>query len=680
MAATGAVAADSSGERLHAYGTTALNTALLYLLTKVIAVELDGVTLWWNKQEDHPLARVVEDLSHLVQRAGLSGVAILIVANIVFVTGWTLALRGIFEAWALWAKRVRAILRPILREIINAEATRSAPLELHTKSTQGLADREIADRWIERNGAKRILNLATNLGATAIAVSGHRGAGKTTLLRHALNSIKTPEVSASKSKKQSHSKPLSIFVEAPVDYAPRDFLIDLFSQLCEAVLAASSGNRFRARTRIGHVALRVARAVIRTIVFIVALALLWGFSEDDPTMPRTTELFAAITNVVGLDDRFSIGAQTLIIICLMVMFIALGYIENGGDDDLSRRARSELSQLRYLQTLQNERTLSGTRVGLTFGIKNGRQLSQQPITIPELVRRYRTFAAAVASSPPKNRGAGLLIAIDEMDRISNAQGAEGLLNQIKATFDVPGCIYFVTVSEEALAQFERRIATARRALDTAFDEVVWLPEFNVTESLSLLRRRVVGFPDTFLVLCHCLAGGIPRDLVRSARSLVDARVRIDDVDLTHITHELLRAEIAAHVRGVLRDLQNTTGSPVAVQPASLNPGDNQLLEILLSRTPFDDMTGLRQDLEPLVTQDVTKAISLLAALEYYAIVERVFIDHHHVATGAVADPVNDDYRSFVESVAAVRTSLPISPKVARQRMEELRKDLALIDP
>src|SRR4029453_8079678 len=134
------------------------------------------------------------------------------------------------------------------------------------------------------------------------------------------------------------------------------------------------------------------------------------------------------------------------------------------------------------------------------------QLAENPITLPELVASYREFAERVAtwlhSGParpsdlstkialkifgPAIGRARLMICIDEIDRISTAEAAESFINDIKAIFGTKYCVYLVTVSEEALAGFERRVVQLRPALDSAFDEVLRLDTFSVSQSLELL--------------------------------------------------------------------------------------------------------------------------------------------------------------------------------------------------
>jgi hypothetical protein len=45
----------------------------------------------------------------------------------------------------------------------------------------------------------------------------------------------------------------------------------------------------------------------------------------------------------------------------------------------------------------------------------------------------------------------VVIGIDEVDKIRDSDRAEAFLNDVKAIFGVPGCLYLVSLSEDAMA-------------------------------------------------------------------------------------------------------------------------------------------------------------------------------------------------------------------------------------
>ena len=187
---------------------------------------------------------------------------------------------------------------------------------------------------------------------------------------------------------------------------------------------------------------------------------------------------------------------------------------------MADRTRRQLADLRYLRTYTTSWSASVTPLS-AFGLgrSRGRQLAEQPVTLPELVTRCREYSEDVALWwRLRTEGEGrVVIGIDEVDKILDGERAEAFLNDIKAIFGVPGCLYLVSLSEDALAVFAGRAISIRTAFDSAFDEVAAIAPMTYRNSEELLIKRVAGLPRPFIALCHVLAGGLPRDLVRAAR-------------------------------------------------------------------------------------------------------------------------------------------------------------------
>jgi hypothetical protein len=185
--------------------------------------------------------------------------------------------------------------------------------------------------------------------------------------------------------------------------------------------------------------------------------------------------------------------------------------------------RLRLDELRYLDTMTGGWGSTLGPVGL-LGLTGSlsRQKAEQPAGLPSVIERFRAYSARVAdwnrSRPDRDEGR-LLICIDEMDKISDSARAEQFLNEIKAIFGVPGCLFLVSISEDAMMVFTQRTPAIRTAFDSAFDAVVVVQPMIFVEAQHLLDLRVSGIPRPFLALCHVLAGGIPRELIRAARSL-----------------------------------------------------------------------------------------------------------------------------------------------------------------
>jgi hypothetical protein len=294
---------------------------------------------------------------------------------------------------------------------------------------------------------------------------------------------------------------------------------------------------------------------------------------------------------------------------------------------------------------------------------------------------------------------GLLVAIDEVDRITDPALAERFLNEVKAIFGIPGCIYFVSVSEEALSNFERRVMRMRSVFDSAFDQVVRLEPLTLEESVQLLRLRVTGVPDRFLALCHCLAGGMPRDVLRTAREMFDVHRMSNDVgsSLGEIAQRLVRLEVDAVKRGFLSQVTNTPASESSERLADLL-GDPDW--------PRTGVADLREAVERDLSGDHSAPSSttraLAAALLFYATVLDLFTTQSEIIDAWVktSNRAKPDYSDPVDpmpsettpgtdelaetratmteiacALAALHRTLPQNPTLAIRQIDELRAAL-----
>ena len=180
--------------------------------------------------------------------------------------------------------------------------------------------------------------------------------------------------------------------------------------------------------------------------------------------------------------------------------------------------------------------------GLEGSLSQARSLAQQQLSLPEIVDAFTRYLAKVAASYT------VVIGIDELDKIESDEKAQRFLNDIKVIFGGFNAFFLVSVSENAMSAFERRGLPFRDAFDSAFDDVVVVQHLAFRHSRRLLGERVVAMPVQFQALCHVLAAGLPRELVRSARDLAHAaRDAADDAgrSLEALVQRLIENEIEA---------------------------------------------------------------------------------------------------------------------------------------
>lgn len=488
------------------------------------------------------------------------------------------------------------------------DAGRPAPVLPRMPISPTLADAS-ADRLVVRSEIEQVRTLVFFLGAHAVAISGSRGVGKTTMLR-------------SLTEDAADADTFGLMISAPVRYEPRDFMLHLYAQLCEAVLRRP-GRTKPARLR------RLAAGLMRLLFVCCVLAVLF---------PGTREL---------LVDRYPLpeltGTYVLLGLTCYLLARGLRAAEQTSGAQLSAEATRRLRQIRYLQTMSVEHAGQAAPLSVQLGWKWGRQWAEQPQSLPDVVAAYREFTTEVAAwwrAETGGRGK-LVIAIDELDRIAEPELAETFLNEIKAIFGVEHCAYLVAVSEEALANFERRVVRARTVFDSAFDHIVHLRPMLMSDSVALLRNRVSGVPSRFWMLCHCLAGGMPRDVLRVARTMFELHRRSTaGSDLDAVATQLVSLEVHAVKRGFSR--------------VAAEGGDPKLMAD--DSWPRITSDGLR------AAADEQASTALAAALLYYSVVLQVF------------QP--DTEPDWATDLARVHQQLATDPPAAIQWLRQMQADLA----
>ncbi|WP_370332221.1 P-loop NTPase fold protein [Mycolicibacterium hippocampi] len=180
-------------------------------------------------------------------------------------------------------------------------------------------------------------------------------------------------------------------------------------------------------------------------------------------------------------------------------------------------AKTEIQKLRWSTKTQAAAKNQFAFKFFTMEDSDMTELSERELTHLERVAAFRAFIELYDSAMHRK----VIIALDELDKLSNPEDATEVVNSIKDLMHQSGVHFVVSVSEEALAKFSLRGVPVRDAFDSTFDAVVKVPRFKVSDSNRLLEKRVVGLPPILRLYCHALSGGIPRDLIRFARLCVD---------------------------------------------------------------------------------------------------------------------------------------------------------------
>lgn len=471
--------------------------------------------------------------------------------------------------------------------------------------TNGLAEVLNSQNIVDTSSRDELVSLMQTMPGGSIGLAGPRGAGKTTIITQLtqLAELKHNDGSGPRARKV-----LGIFTSAPVQYDGREFILHLFAAVCDAVLKPQprSGNArsweaaFERQTsarpsRLDRpIRATLMRTAFVTIIAAAALSLL-GFASlfipkpaaspqtihveingnkvivPPPSAAPVPSTAVALLQRLGLQPLplFVTALQCLIASLLLRRYLLASSIEEQQPErppEQSRRAgRDEPSgeannaeawaavtaaaaewdlELRYQQSFTSG--WSGALklpIGVEAAMTRSASLIARQLTFPELAKAFRDFLATLAPWYV------VVIGIDELDKIATADKAHQFVNEVKAVFGVRGVFYLVSVSDSAISSFARRGLAVRDAFDSAFDEIVRVGHLDHLQAKSVLSRRVIGLSEPVVGFCHCLSGGLPRDLIRACRALFHESARTGSRKLAPIAGNILRRDLLDKIDG-----------------------------------------------------------------------------------------------------------------------------------
>ena len=422
---------------------------------------------------------------------------------------------------------------PALREEINNRIDRSYGLTLEVGDAPGLSELFDPEYEISTTATEEVATLLEELPGGSIGIAGPRGAGKTTLIRSFCRGTSA----------YRDSPGVAVMVSAPVDYDGREFVLHLFARLCQRVIDVEIAFGREAPppyVRLGGISRRVLWVSAAVVAMLIGLAIL------------ISAAFAWRPHVAAV---WIVGSV------LLLAGIAVAALSRPRKvfmpESLASSARELLHDIKFQQSFTSG--WSGSLklpVGTELGLEQSQTWAERQQSFPDIVARFRGFVREVAF------GYRVVIGIDEMDKIESEQDAQRFLNDIKGIFGVERCFYLVSISEDAMSNFERRGLPFRDAFDSTFDEVVAVRFLDLDDTKRLLRRRVVGLGVPFVALCYCVSGGLPRDVIRVARAVVGERDRlVEERQLSTICQGLIASELA----------RKTDAVAIAARSSSVEP-------------------------------------------------------------------------------------------------------------
>lgn len=624
--------------------------------------------------------------------------------------------------WVLW----RVLFRPIayrapwrlaLYELIlqekRHEFNRGLGKErLGTKltmewSTQGLSAVTDVTLVAPTESRTELREIIEKMSSGCIGVTGLRGSGKTTLIRDfCRHRFGTPVFARGN---QAELPGLRFTVQAPLPYDIREFLVHQYTCLCEAVLADVRLNptSFTDRVVLSLVAPRSLRpaALIRGLAgaALLALAGILAYRTDTRSWPHLQWL-------LPVSGWLAVSAAFIAACVVTAWRTRHALIEARQILALATDAQDRLEKLHFQRT--DTRSLGGVAGGpaaSSLNLSITQSLTEQMMTLPELVADYRDFAERVVAALQENadraryksraQGAGkdsadvrLVVGIDEIDQIEDVHDVDRFLAGLSSVFGTPHCVYLIAIPPRILAAGDQRMVPLKTASNGAFDEMVWVDPLDLPTAGDLLDRRVAGLPAAFVALCYVLSGGLPRDLLRIARSifangkaaeLSDTTERIIGDELRGLEHRVithaasLEIPAAADFLGFLDTVMGFGEDP---HISSLRACDIKAVMDSLSALWAGEARQLFADTGEIAPLTAEVCDSFLAGLYFLLTVHELFtakstpapvIELAAQLTDKGICELKDD--STLRNLARARADLGVNPYLAAAIISETRK-------
>lgn len=501
---------------------------------------------------------------------------------------------------APWRPALYEVILQAVRSELNKKRTDQPDLRLAvSNSTQGLSAVTDIAMMTETAARRRLRAKIEKMSSGCIGVTGLRSAGKSTLIRDFCgHRYGTPPWAR---EGQTELPGLRLKVQAPCRYDAREFLVHLYTCLCRAVLADVRLNptSFFDRIVLPLFLPRSVRpaALLRGLAAIALLALAgelafravaghwWMPSWTSPTWEW---IGVAVASVVALVVAGWRTRQAL--------------LEVRGVLTLATDAQARLEKLHFQRTETRGYAGSlGGPMGTGVNVSGGQSLAEQMMTMPELVDDYCDFVERVVaaleqvistrkgkwrqSEPgPRDVEVRLVIGIDEMDQIGDVRAADLFLAALQSVFGASDCVYLISISPKALADTDELGVPTRNSASAIFDEMVWVEPLDLPTARKLLNQRVIGLPAGFIELCYVLSGGLPKDLLRIARTI--SAIKNGTSGATPELADAVAAAITDELAGLAhRAMADAVSLEIPAAPGLLKLLSDNLRQISQSQIP-----------------------------------------------------------------------------------------------
>jgi uncharacterized protein YjbI with pentapeptide repeats len=370
-----------------------------------------------------------------------------------------------------------------------------------------------------------------------VGIAGRRGIGKSAIARAFL---------ARREREQDATRTLHFDMAAPTRYDELAFLLSLFRQTCREVSRRLNPWTFVLDENWKGQQRRCIESAARQLVerppattwapFVVVLVALPPCILYLIGSRLGASGMAAVADwiPVGLLGVFGLLTLGYVVLQFRKWSRRRSQLETWPEGWLLLRTEEWLDHLRYQLELGEQREAS-LSLPQGFGVKASQssRRTERQRTLPELVEDFNEYIGQVVGVYP----GGIVIHLDEIDKIEEAKAAREFLNRIKGVFANRRVFYAITVSDDILESYGLRTLHGTDPVDSSFDHIMLVEPMAIRETLTMLDARLFfarecrgldrdeilgrGEPvERRLCLGIVMAiasGGVPREILRLTR-------------------------------------------------------------------------------------------------------------------------------------------------------------------
>ena len=121
---------------------------------------------------------------------------------------------------------------------------------------------------------------------------------------------------------------------------------------------------------------------------------------------------------------------------------------------------------------------------------------------------------------------GVLICIDELDKVVDEEAVREFLRKMKGIFEVPGVYYYISLAEDTLARLYLT-AQEKNEIDSSLDHILRVPPLTWEESRGVIhsymkRRGFDNVDEKVAMVIAAVSFGVPRDIIRRCDEMLAA--------------------------------------------------------------------------------------------------------------------------------------------------------------